>query len=81
VRSHMRLAASRSIVMSLWMGMAVTAAVNELPKYCREHDVMSAIGVGFFPVFGAVLIGLGYYPERRTALRILSGAFHPQRST
>jgi len=29
----------------------------------------------FFPVFGILLIAVGYYPERRTTMRLLESAF------
>ncbi len=75
VRGQMRLAVAVAVVMTLWMGMTVTAAVKELPKEIAEHNITEAISLAFFPLFGAVLIAVGYYPERRKVLRLLSDAF------
>jgi hypothetical protein len=75
VCGHMRLAAPIAIFMARWMGLTLAAPVGEIPKYWRQHDVRGVIGVGVIPVFGAVLIGFGYYSERRKALRLLSDAF------
>jgi hypothetical protein len=77
VSGHMRMAVSVMLFMALWMGMAMTAAVNEIPADLQRGDMMGALAIGFFPVFGAVLIGVGYYPERRKALQLLSDAFQP----
>jgi len=32
----------------------------------------------FFPLFATALIGIGYYPERRRALRLLGDALQPK---
>ena len=75
VRGATRLHYAVAAFMTIWMGMAITAVVDTLPKYIAESDTWRAVGVSLFPVFGIVLIAIGYYPERRRALRILEDAF------
>jgi hypothetical protein len=73
VQGHMRLAVPVAVMMALWMAGAITAAAHELPRGIRDHD-LSALGVSFFPIFGVLLTAVGFYPERRKALRLFTDA-------
>ena len=78
VRGHMRMALVVIVFMTFWIGMALSAAIHEVPRRLHAHDLPSAFLVACFPLLGAVLVGFGYYPERRKALRMLTEAFQPK---
>jgi hypothetical protein len=49
-------------------------------KYLAGSGTTSDLGVLFMPLFGAVLITVGYYPERRKAMSALTGALQQNAS-
>lgn len=75
IQGHMRLAISVAVVMTIWMGAFLTAAFIEVPRAVAAHNIFAACAIALFAVFGAVLIGIGYYPEKHEAMRLLLGAF------
>jgi hypothetical protein len=74
VRGTMRLHLAVAVSMAFWMAMAISAVVQTLPKYIANSNMPGAVAVLSFPLFGVVLIAVGYYPERRVAMRLLSEA-------
>ena len=78
VRGYTRLPIAAAVVMTIWMSATIFGAANQLPKYWRHNDLTGVVVVGLLPVVGAVLIGFGYYPERRKAMQLLSDAFPPK---
>lgn len=74
VRGYTRLPIAAAVFITIWTIVTVFGAASGLPKYWRKGDLTGVIGLGLLPVFAAVLIGAGYYPERRKAMRLLSDA-------
>lgn len=74
VHGRMRVAVSVALVMAVWTGGAITVAVQEVLRDIRDHNLFAAVAVSFLPIFGVLLIGLGFYPERNKALRLLTDA-------
>jgi hypothetical protein len=79
IQGHMRLAISVAVAMTAFMGATLTAAFNELPTELTAHNIWAACGFAFLPLFGAVLIAIGYYPEKHKAMRVLVDAFERNR--
>ena len=77
IQGHMRLAIFVAVLMTVWIGGTLTAAITEVPRAIAAHAVSGACLVALFPLFGAVLVTTGYYPERRKAMRLLLDAFQP----
>ena len=75
IRGHMRLAIPVAIVMSVWMGVTLAAAVRDANAVIAAHTLTNGSAIVLLPLFGVVLIAVGYYPERRKALRLLLDAF------
>jgi hypothetical protein len=75
IRGHMRLAIPVAIVMSVWMGVTLAAAVRDANAVIAAHTITNGSALVLLPLFGVVLIAVGYYPERRKALRLLLDAF------
>jgi len=75
VRGSVRAHPSVAIVMTVWTAMAIIAVVNLMPRLLAESNPAGALGILVFPLFGVGLAAVGYYPERREALRLLSEAF------
>jgi hypothetical protein len=64
--------------MTFWMGMVITASVATLREYVAGSGSHSSLAVLLMPLFGIVLVTVGYYPERRKAIRLLTDAFRPK---
>jgi hypothetical protein len=79
IRGHMRLAIPVAVVMTGFMGATLTAAFNGLPRELASHNIRAACVFAFLPLFGALLIGIGYYPEKHKAMRLLVDAFEQNR--
>ena len=75
VQGTMRLHVAVAVVMTVWMGMALTIGVGALMKRIQNPDTVAVLSAVFFPLFGVFVMSIGYFPERRKALRLLSEAF------
>jgi hypothetical protein len=71
----MRLAIPVAAVMVVWMVVTLAAAVSVAAGVVASHKVTTAGAIVLLPLLGVVLIAVGYYPERRKALRLLLDAF------
>ena len=65
------LTAPVAVVMSGWLAMAFAAAAAGLWHSIRTSDASGLIALAF-PVFGCGLVALGFIPEKRKALEILT---------
>jgi len=79
IRGHMRLAVAVAVAMTAFTGATLTAAFNELPRQLAALNIWAACGFALFPLFGAILIAVGYYPEQHKAMGLLLDAFERNR--
>jgi hypothetical protein len=71
----MRLHLPVAVAMTFWMVMAIGISIGTLTKRIANPDTVAVLSAVFFPLFGLVLMSIGYFPERRKALRLLMDAF------
>jgi hypothetical protein len=75
VQGAMRLHWAIAVCMTVWMSMAIVAVVATLRKGTLHSDTFAVLSAVFFPLFGIVVMSIGYFPERRKAMRLLEDAF------
>jgi hypothetical protein len=75
LRGRLRLAHVVAVVMALWMAITASLAIASLAHVGETSNAVAAVFPVAMPLFGAVLVGVGFLPERRKALRLLSQAF------
>ena len=61
------------VVFSVWMG--IVAAVSMLLKSGAGSDTTAVFFAVLFPVFVIILMLVGYFPERRKAMRLMVDTF------
>jgi len=61
------------VVFSVWMG--IVAAVSMLLKSRAGSDTTAVFFAVLFPVFVIILMLVGYFPERRKAMRLMVDTF------
>jgi hypothetical protein len=69
----LRLRAPVAVVMVVWLTMAFAAAAAGLWHTIRTSDARGLIAV-VFPLFGCGLVAVGFIPEKRRAIKILTDA-------
>jgi hypothetical protein len=59
--------------MAAWLAMAFAAAAGCVQHSIRTSDARGLLALGF-PLFGCGLVALGFIPERRKAIQLLTEA-------
>ncbi len=75
LQGTMRLAIPAAVFMAVWMTAAVVAAADMIPRGLRTSNLSDVAFGLLFPLFGVVLISVGFIPDARRTRRILEEAF------
>jgi hypothetical protein len=75
LQGRLRLAHVVALFMAVWMTIIVSAAVESLARVGETPTGSNASFLVAMALLGVVLIAVGFLPERRKALRLLSQAF------
>jgi hypothetical protein len=79
VNGTMRLHLLVAAFMTFWMAITIIGAVLALNKFVTGSETAGDVfSAWFFPLFGGTLTAIGYYPERRKAMRLLGDALQPE---
>jgi hypothetical protein len=60
-----------ALTMTLWMAAAVVSAVTGIPRALAEGNLRDVVLLSLFFALGAALIGTGYVPEARRAVKLM----------
>lgn len=71
----MRMAIPVAVFMAVWMTGAVFAAVDLIPRGLRTSSLSDVVFGLLFPLFGVILVSVGFFPDVRRTRRILEEAF------
>jgi hypothetical protein len=74
VTMTLRLAIAVAVVMIMWIAMAIFAVTQQLPKEIHEGHALHAVLLTLFPLFGILLMVVGFFPEQRKSVRLLKDA-------
>jgi hypothetical protein len=74
LRGSMRLAIVVAIFITLWISATTYGALDWLSRASQTSDVMGGVIALGMPIFGLVLTVVGFVPERRKAISLLSEA-------
>jgi hypothetical protein len=69
----LRLTAPVALVMGVWLAMAFAAAAAGVWHSLRTSEARGLLALAF-PVFGCGLVTLGFIPEKRKAIKLLTDA-------
>jgi hypothetical protein len=74
LRGTMRLAIVVAVFMAFWISAATYGAVEAFSGVRQTSDVMGRVIPLGMPILGVILTVVGFVPERRKAVRLLSEA-------
>lgn len=75
VQGTMRLHWAVAVFMTGCICLAITVAVGALRGSFADSDTFAVVSALVFPLFAIFLMSIGYFPERRKAMRLLMDAF------